>query len=570
MFKQLVVIGALFVLAVRCGSDNSDLSNLKAIGGPRYGGEFRFMSPERVNKILPLQAVDIYTQRLTSQLFDPILKLDHETGKILPCVAEKYSVSSDAKEFILSIRKGIFFHSDDCFGGDGRELTAADVKFTLEMACSGLAMNEISYLLIDRIKGARSFHEASKKKYSEKGVSGLELVDDYTLKIKLNESFAGFDKLLTYCGFGIFPKEAYETYGDELAKHPVGTGPFVLKEMNDKHVLLERNPTYWQKDAFGNQLPFLGSIEMTYATDKRSELMAFRSSKIDLVLEIPAEEVENVLGSLQEAQAGKTVKHKVDAKQSNSIIYVGLSHVNPVFKDVKVRRAFNLAIDRDKLVNEYLMGEGYPVKNGIIPPGDDYPAKNIKGFTFNAEEARKLLAEAGYSNGSNLPALTLYTNGKKDGDRHRLALGIAQQLAANLNIKLNVKLLTSEARDEVVASGEAAMWVSGWIADYPDADTYLSLFYGGNIKENSKYINAFKFKNAAYDANYLKACKELDYSKRLNYIEKCDQLLIDEAVVIPLINEDFITMINSRVRNFETNSLEVLDFSTIFIKEPRL
>jgi len=569
MFKQLIILVTAFATITSCSDSASDLSEMKAIGGKRYGGEFRFMSPEKVSSLSPLQAVDIYAQRITSQLFDPLLRLDPTGQNVIPSLAESYTISKDATVFTFKIRKGVYFHDDECFGGEGRELTAEDIKFTLDMACSGLPENEVSWLLVDRIKGAHDFNNATKKSFKEGGVSGIKVSDDHTLVITLSEPFASFDKVLTYGGFGVFPKEAYDQYGKDLKLHPVGTGPFKLKEMTSTGIQLERNPRYWRKDEFGNQLPFLGSITMTYATDKRSELLAFRNQKIDLVLEIPADDVENVLGSLQEAQAGKTVKHKVDSKQSLSITFLGLSHTHAAFKDVRVRRAFNMAINREMLVNTTLKGEGYPVINGFIPNSEFYPASRVKGFTFNVLNAQSLMREAGFANGANFPELTLYVNGKKDSDRHRLAKGFAEQLKANLNVNILVKLCSIDERNKAVASGKAAIWVSGWIADYPDPESFLSLFYGGNIKANSKFVNPFKYKNPEFDKTYIAAARELDAQKRLSLMVACDQMVIDDAVVIPMITDDFITMINSRVRDFETNSLEVLDFSSIFIKDPK-
>jgi peptide/nickel transport system substrate-binding protein len=275
------------------------------------------------------------------------------------------------------------------------------------------------------------------------------------------------------------------------------------------------------------------------------------------------------LGSLQEAQAGKTVKHKVDSKQSLSVSFFGLSHTNPVFQDKRVRQALNMAIDRESIVNMTLKGEGYPLLNGIIPSSDFYPSNQVKGFKFDVAKAQSLLAEAGYPGGANFPELTIYVNGKKDSDRHRLAKGFAEQMKANLNISLKVKLCSIDERNKAVSSGTAAIWVSGWIADYPDAESFLSLFYGGNIKEHSKFVNPFKYKSEAFDKLYREAASESNEQKRLKLLVACDQMVIDDAVVIPMITDDFITMINSRIRDFETNSLEVLDFSSIFIKEPK-
>jgi peptide/nickel transport system substrate-binding protein len=569
MFKQLIVLATAFSLFAACSDSDEDLSDLKAVGGVRYGGEFRFMSPEKVSSLLPIQSVDVYTQRITSQLFDPLLKLDPSGRNVIPSLAESYTISQDATTFTFKIRKGVYFHDDECFGGEGRELTAEDVKFTLDMACSGLPENEVSWLLVDRIKGAKEFNSATRTTFRDGGVSGIKVQDNQTLIITLTEPFASFDKVLTYSGFGVFPREAYDLYGKDLKHHPVGTGPFMLDEMTPQKIVLKRNPRYWRKDEFGNQLPFLASIVMTYATDKRSELMAFRNQKIDLVLEIPADDVENVLGSLQEAQAGKTVKHKVDSKQSLSITFFGLSHTHPAFRDVRVRRALNMAVDREAIVNTSLKGEGYPVTNGIIPNSEIYPASRVKGFRFDPVKARALMAEAGYADGAGFPVLTIYVNGKKDSDRHLLAKGFAEQMKTNLNIDMKVRICGLEERNEAVSSGKAAIWVSGWIADYPDAENFLSLFYGGNIKANSKFVNPFKYKNPQFDRTYLAATREPDPAKRLDLMVECDQMVINDAVVIPMITDDFITMINSRIRDFETNPLEVLDFSAIFIKEPK-
>ena len=569
MFKQFALISLLAVGFVGCSDDSVNVEDLKAIGGAKYGGTFRFMSSEKIEALIPLQATTLYTQRITSQIFDPILRLDASGSKVIPSVAESFSVSPDGKSYTLNIRKGIYFHPDECLDDEGRELTADDVKFTLDMSCSGLKMNEVSFMLNDRVVGASEFNKATKTAFKAGGVSGIKVLDKYKLQINLVEAFAGFDKLLTYSGFGVFPKEAYDFYKEELKNHPVGTGPFMLEEFSDKGLKLKRNPNYWAKDQFGNQLPFLAAIELSYTKNKRSELIAFRERKIDLVLEIPTEEVDNILGSLQEAQEGKTVKHKVDSKQSFSVTFLGMSQRNPVFKDVRVRKAINHAIDRVSLVNKTLQGEGYPVLNGFIPNTEFFPANRVKGPDFNVNKANALLAQAGYPNGNGFPAMVIYVSGNKDAANHLLAKGIANQLKENLGLSITVELLDFEKRNQYVKSGKASMWVSGWIADYPDGESFLSIFYGKYANLDSEFMNPFKYRNSRFDELYVRLNKEQDPKKRTDIMVECDQLIVDDAVVVPLTNDDFITMINSRVRNFKTNSLENLDFSNIFIKEPK-
>ncbi len=568
MKKIIYFITIIFALVLSsCGTNET--SPREAIGGKVYGGEFRFMSAEKVENLFTVSSIDIYSQRLNSQIFESLVKLDIESFKVVPSIAASYEVSSNAKSFTFKIRRGIRFHDDDCFGGEGRELTAADVKFSLELACSGLKMNNMSYLLVDRIEGGRDFFNRTRKNLSKEGVSGIQVLDKQTIQINLNEPFIGFDKILSHTNLGIFPKEAYDMYGAELGKHPVGTGPFMLEKMDKEGVILKRNPHYWRKDEFGNQLPFLDKISMTYVKDKKSELLAFRKREIDLVLEIPVEEIDNILGSLKEAQAGKNVKHRVESKSSMSMNYVAFAYESAEFRDINVRRALNKAIDKKIIVNQQLMGEGWAAENGFVPVMPNYHNETVVGHKYEVEEARALLAAAGYPNGKGFPKLDFYVNSIEGSSNHKMCQGIAQQLKENLNIDLNIKLCSYEQRNKAIANGTAKIWRSGWIADYPDAESFLSLFYSKNIKQDGGEVNAFKFVDSNYDQLFEIAMKELDEAKRNELFALCDQIIIDKAPVVPMLTDDFMAMVNARVRDFKTNSMEALDFSSIFIKEPK-
>jgi peptide/nickel transport system substrate-binding protein len=569
MLKKFLFLLTISLFVASCSNDGTDISQLKANGGAKYGGEFRFMSSEKITSLFPLATADVYNQRIASQLFESPLKMDYSSNKAVPNIAESFEISPDAKKITLKIREGIFFHDDECFsGGEGRELTAEDVKYSLDFACSGLKLNLMSWMLVDKIKGAKDFSLKSKKNLPDGGVSGIT-VEDNKVIIELIEPFVGFDKILTHSSLGVFPREAYETYKDEVKKHPVGTGAFTLESMSNSEVLLTRNNKYWKKDDFGNQLPFLEKVRMTYATDKKSELMAFRTKKIDLVLEIPVDEIENILGSLEEAQAGLTVKHKIDSKNSLSVAYLGFAHDSAPFNDIKVRKAFNMAIDRNAIVNNFLMGEGYPCENGFVPAIEGYNSTRVKGHKFNVVAAQKLLADAGYKEGKGFPTLDIYVNAKSGDAIFMMYEGVKKQLKENLGVNVNIKLCNINERDAAIRIGTAKMWRGGWIADYPDPENFLNLFCSVHIGSNSLTMNRFEYKSAEYDKLFNQSRKEKNPKLRNELFIKCDQMIIDDAVVMPLINDDYITMINSKVKNFETNSMELLDFSNIFIKEPK-
>ena len=570
MRRILFFATLLSILFNTACSDSNDISSLKAKGNARYGGVFRFMSAEKITTLLPMSSSSIYNQRVGSQIFETLLKVDPISNEIVPSVAESFTVNQAATKFTFKIRKGIFFHDNACFdGGKGRELTAHDVKNTLEFACSKAVDNEVYWLLISKIKGAKSYYANSQKGVAPKNLNAIKVIDNNTLSIDLAYSFVGFDKLLVHYSLGIFPKEAFEKYGADLGKHPVGTGAFLLEEWTTDKITLGRNPNYWEKDDLGNQLPFLANIEISYSKDKKAELIAFRNKSIDLVMDIPVDQIENMLGDLNTAMDGKTVKHKIDIREALGSAYYGFANTSEPFNNMDVRKAFNLAIDRIYLIENTLQGEGNPSIYGFVPQILDYNDSLVKGFSFNVEAAKQLLAKAGFPNGAGFPTLKLFVNAKVGTAPYKAAVGVCKQLKKNLNVNVTLNLCSIEDRDKAIQSGEAKMWRGGWIADYPDPENFLNLFFSENISNTSVISNPFKYSSKVFDANFTKAMRERNPNTRRNLFVKCDQQIIDDAVVMPLFHQDFMTMVNFRIKNFVTNPTEIIDFSRMFIREPK-
>jgi peptide/nickel transport system substrate-binding protein len=565
MFNRLIIIFLLVPLFYSCEDQSAPDAEgvIMAKGGVRYGGEFRFMSSEKVKSLFPLETTDIYSNRIVSQIFEGLLKIDPASTELIPSLAKETQVNENSTVFTFLLRDDVYFQDDACFeGGKGRKVTAKDFKYVLEFACSNHELNQLAYLLKDKVKGADTYYNGETD-----NVEGIQVKDDHTLVIELKSPFSGFKKVLTHAGLSLFPKEAFDKYGIDIRVHPVGTGAFGLDVFTDDKIVLGRNDHYWGKDDFGNPLPFLDKIIMTYSKDKTDELLSFRAEKIDLVLDIPVEEVENVLGTLNEAQAGENVKHIVDSKSSMSITYYGFAHESEAFSKKEVRQAFNMAVDRKSIIDNWLEGEGWPALNGFVPRMKGYPSSNVKGYTYDVEQAKKLMAQAGYANGNGFPTLDLYVNALKESGGHKLAKAVSKSLKENLGVNVNIELVAFEEREKLILDGTAIFWRAGWVADYPDPENFLNLFYSGNIGDNSSAINPFKYKNDEFDAMFEKALAETDDEKRMELFAKCDQIIIDDAAVMPLVTDDFVTMVNLKVRKFVTNEVEQLDFSRIFIKE---
>lgn len=564
MVKKILFAAICVSLLASCDdSKKKETQTIDAVGGVRYGGDFRFMSKEKVAVLFPLSITDVYANRIASQIFEGLLKIHPETMEIIPAIAESYEVSDDSREFTFKLQKGIKFQDNECFeGGKGREVTAEDFKYSLEFACSDSELNKLAWLLKDKISGASDYYEGNAK-----SVSGIEATDKYTLKITLNTPFSAFHKVLTHTGLSVFPKESINHFGDDVIVNPVGTGAFKLDELAADKIILSRNTNYWGTDDFGNQLPFLDRLIMTYSKNKEDELLSFRAEEIDLVLDIPVEEVENVLGTLREAQEGKNVKHKVDSKSSMSTQYYGFQHNSEVFSKKEVRQAFNIAVDRDAIIDTWLEGEGWAANNGFVPKMKGYSNSSVKGHKLDIQKAKDLMAKAGYPNGAGFPRIDLYVNASEGSGVHKLAKAVVFSLKQNLGIDIIIKLVSIEDREKGLRSGNVIFWRSGWVADYPDPENFLNLFYGGNIESGDINVNPFNYKNDEFDRLFEKALAETDEDKRMELLAKCDQIIIDDAVVMPLITDDFVTMVNLKIRRFVTNEMEQLDFSNIFIKE---
>jgi len=564
MYKNIFL--ALLSTAILMGCKDSNQENEKLVGrgGITYGGDFRFYSAEVVTNVFPLTVSDVYSQRVSGQIFQGLLRINPDGTNAEAALAESYTVSEDAKTFTFKLRKGIFFQDNDCFsGGKGREVKAADFQYCFELACKNdPKINQFSWLLIDRVKGAREYFEGSAN-----SVSGIRVKSDTELVIELEEPFAGFEMVLTHPALVVFPREAIEKYGGQIGKNPVGTGPFVLAQLDENGAKLSRNANYWEVDEFGNQLPYMDGISIQFNGKKIDELMAFRNQEIDLVLEIPVDEIQNVLGTLDEAQEGKNVKHRVASVNSLNIEYIGFAHMNSVFKDERVRKAFNLAIDRPTIVERDLNGDVIAAERGFVPFMTGYPVDMVDGHAFDVEKAQGLMTEAGFPNGQGFPVVDFYVNTAEGSASYKMAQSVVKSLKDNLNISVKIVQVSYKEREDAIRSGKAAMWRGGWLADYPDPENFLSIFYKGDETVNIAAINPFNYNSEKFNELFEAALRETDKQKRMELYASCDQLIIDDAVVMPLFHKDFITMVNLKAKKFETNQMERLDFTRVYIKE---
>lgn len=541
-----------------------------AKGGVYYGGTFRTNEEEYFKTLYPLNITEVVAHRICEQIFEGLVTFDDSTLAVVPSLAYKWDIDPSGTKYTFYLRKGVLFHDDPCFkNGKGRELKAQDVKYCLDRLCyHNPADNQGFWIFKDVVKGASEYDSLTANKIlPDSGVSGIKIIDDYTVQIELERPYAVFLARLALIFGKIYPKEAIEKYGNEIRIHPVGTGPFYLKINRENQVtFLARNPNYWKKDEYGNQLPYLDALRISYIKEKKNELLEFSKGNSDLVYKFPLEMIDEMVDYKHQLKPAYK-KFQLQFMPSMSIQYYGFQHQGTIFNNVNLRKAFCYAIDRQKLCDFTLKGSGFPGIYGIVPPGTGtYNSTNVKGFTFDPSKAREYLAKAGYPNGKGCPKVTLELN--SGGARNsQVAEAIKKMLEETLSIQVDLLTVPWAQHTEAIEAAKTDFYRLGWVADYPDAENFLNLFHSKYVPAElttKTYINSFRYKSKIFDQYFDDAVQTVDETKRNELYTKADQQVIDDAVVMPIYYDIDFRLLQPNVRNCPQNAMEQRDFTEVY------
>ena len=561
--KDLFLVIIVFSLLFACGEKQEDKI---AKGDKSYGGEISFVETEKSSSFFPLFSSGLHDQRLLSNLFEPLLKVDFKSNRIIPNLASKFSVKNNGKTIELIIRKDVFFHTDNYNDYELKKMTVEDVKFSLEFACSGNKLNQLGHVLNKKIVGSEWFQKASKNNFPSRGVSGIKIKNDSIITIELTNSFNNFTSLLCHPSIVIFSKDAFLYYRQKSMDHPVGTGPFKLKAVDQNQIVLERNNYYWKHDGFGNQLPFLKKIRVIKPNVAKNEQLLFSKGKTDILLQLPVDRLDFAFGSLKEAKGGRNLLHRVLFRKGLKVNYLAFDCTSKPFNDERVRLAFYYAINRESLWLEVLNGDGDITSNGFVPRGMFYSDAKVKALNFDPEKARKYLKSAGFSKENLFPKQQLFLSAKPKSLESLFYHELARQIKENLGIEMQIIHTNFATRNKLIAQGKIRIWKAGWVADYPDPESYLGLFYGGYKGLNNDTWNLNGFKSSTFDSLFYQSILVDNRSKKMDLQNECDQILVSKAAVVPLYTEDIFIIVNIRARDIEVSSSGLIDFSKAYIK----
>lgn len=552
---------------VRSGESDRQVAK----GGRYYGGVFHLNESEYIKSLYPPSIVDVYSLRVASQVYEGLFKFDQKTLDLVPALAESYETNQDRTAYTFRLRQGVKFHDDPCFpGGEGRELVADDIKYCFDRVCQSASHNNLNFTLFKGIvKGADEYYNASRKgEVPTGGVPGITVVDKYTLKIELERPYSLFLFNLARPGAFIYPREAYERYGGDMRVNCVGTGPFRLEKVNEgQSIILRRNERYYRIDDYGNQLPFLDGVKVSFLKDKKIELLEFKKGNFDMMYRLPTEQIIQIIEEVDNSQLQRM------PEMSTQIL--ALNNAEGVFKDLNVRKAFNFAIDRKHILQFVLNGEGYESGYyGLTPPsfGKDYDITGIPGYRFDLDSARYYFKQAGYDDGADFPQIDLHLNA--EGERYiSVAVEIKKQLKAHLNVEIELRVEPLAENLEVMKSGDYEMVRLFWQADYPSPENYLWMLYGKNVpqgEDTRSYPNITRYQNPAFDELYEKGLRAVSEEEALGYFMQAERLAMQDAPVIVLWYDEGYRLVQPYVQNFPSNPMQYRDFSEVYLrpKEP--
>ncbi|MBL4716063.1 MAG: ABC transporter substrate-binding protein [Bacteroidia bacterium] len=572
-----LLLGFIALMLVSCGGSNKrdPLEGLReGKGGINYGGVFHTNEVEYLRSLYPPNIGEVIGFRIASQCYEGLVRFSTKDLSITPCIAESWDIDSTATKYTFYIRKGVYFQDDECFEkGKGREVTAKDIKWCFDKICESDPLNQGFWVFKDRVVGANEYFQSTVDKDPlEGGVEGIKVIDEYTLEIRLEKSFASFLGVLgTQYGY-IYPIEALDNYGIDLnTRKCVGTGPFILKELSvDENVILVRNENYWGKDEFGNQLPYLDAIKFSFIKELQSEFFEFVKGNLEftylpiLIRDQVVDENMNLKGSYDRFNISKAAAMVIQ--------YYGFQHQHELFKNKLIRQAFNYAVDRDKIVKHTLKGDGIPAFSGIVPPAfTDYNIESVKGYNYDPDKAKKLLSEAGYPNGEGFPKVTLQLNSGGSKNFY-VAEAIKKMLEDNLNINIGYRLLPMAQHYENVENGKCNFWRAGWLADYPDPENFLTLLYGPHVPKDptmNSYVNSVRYQSAKFDSIFNQALQTIDKDKRYQLYSMADQVAMNDAAIMPLFYEERYRLTHKHVQNFNINAQDFRDYKVVYFKQDK-
>ena len=513
------------------GSKTSDTTDNTAGAESESSAETKGVDVDTTGYLIAALNADIQTADVqkTSKdyevpfnIFDRLVDVEVGTdgnSKIVPSLAESWDISDDGLEYTFHLRQGVKFHN-------GNDFTAEDVAYTFHRMLT--VEGGVNTEFIDQIKGADELLAGETDT-----LEGVEVVDDYTIKVTLKEPFAGFLASISSPGVSIYDSEATEAAGDQFGMDPavtVGTGPFEFSSWSfNNQLVLTRNEDYW-KGASG-----LPGVVIKIIPDTETQSMMFESGELDILdLDYAADSVDRFT---------ETYPDQIVQGPRVGIVYFTMNFNKEPFQDVRVRKAVQMSIDRQAILDALYGGRGQ-VEQGIFPHGLIGFNPDQEEIKYDPEAAKALLAEAGYADGFDMEIAA----DSSASDTMTMALEIVSDQLAEVGIRAEIKNYDESTWLETRKSGELGSFMSTWSADYNDPDNFIYTFFGNEEKTRIRSIN---YPDTEVMERVAKARTIVNENERLAEYKALEEKIIHEdAAWVPMFSRLHLFAVSKRVQGF--------------------
>ena len=522
-------LGALFVLLLAC-SNRKKLQNDNQV--------FRYNEHSNISSLDPAFAKQLSDIWAINQLFNGLVQLDDELN-VKPDIAKKWSISENGKSYMFTLRNDVYFHKHKLFGIDStRIVNAHDFDYSFKR----LINNDI----------------ASPGGWVLQNVTDFGATSDTTFVVNLKKPFPPFLGLLTMKYCSVVPKEAVDYFGNSFRSNPIGTGPFKFKLwVENTKLVLRKNNHYHEKDIEGRQLPYLEAVSVTFLPDKQSEFLQLVQGNIDFLSGLDPsfkDDIINPDGNLSERYKDKLTMESGDYLNTE---YLGIlmDSDNSEVSSLNIRKAINYGFDRQKMIQYLRNGIGTPAVNGFIPKG--LPSfSNFEGYSYQPVKAIEYINLYKSETGNLNPEITITTN-----SQYVDLCEYIQRELEKIGLIVHVDVVPPSTLRQSKASGKLPIFRASWVADYPDAENYLSLFYSKNFAPNGP--NYMHYNNEEFDKLYEKVFVTTNKDERYKLYQQMDSLIIEDAPIVPLYYDQFVRFTQKNIRGLTTNPINLLNLKKV-------
>ena len=488
---------------------------------------FRYNQASGIGSLDPAFAKDQATIWACNQLFNGLVQLN-ENLEVIPSIAKSWEISEDAKRYTFHLRKDVSFHNHELLKGN-RRVIASDFTYSFNRLRSKELASPGAWVLAN----TESYHATN----------------DSTFEVQLKNPFPPFLGLLSMQYCSVVPKEIVEN--TNFREHPIGTGPFHFQYWKEGvKLVFRKNPNYFEKQN-GEQLPFLDAVAITLIKDKQAAFLEFLKGNLDFISGIDASYKDEVLyrdGTLNKKYKGKIIL--------NTQPYLNTEYLGFLMEDalpLKIRQAINYGFDRVKMLKYLRNNIGTPALQGFVPKGLPSFSENLKGYNYNPEKAKQLITESNFD--LNTEIILSTTSSYLDLCEY------IQHALAEIGVKVRVEVSPPSTHRQMVATSKLTFFRGSWIADYADAENYLALFYSKNFCPDGP--NYTHFTNTEFDNLYEKASQETNDSMRYELYIKMDELIIQEAAIVPLYYDRVLRFTQPNISGFNSNAMNLLDLKRV-------